>query len=199
MILVHCRCDKCTGEKGQEGRGSRALCRGTIDHEVRENKAAVRAMERPAALARQPNAGWRIPIRPPPAQPPYGAQQIGDSKALVPPEEWTPLIRWMMDRSNRRLRQVSLFRSTNVRVQAINESRSFSIRMCCSVFVAPVLLDVVQKDLWPSSKLKSSTHLSPCSLRGKMERAEPFGNPDLNLDCDLRRRSTTAGRRSNVW
>jgi hypothetical protein len=83
-------------------------------------------------------------------------------------------------------------------VQAVTEGHSFSIRSCCSFFVTLVLCQVVKKDLWPSSQLKSTTHLSPFLLRAKMDRLQPFGNTDLNLDWYLLRRSTTGGRMPNV-
>ena len=70
-------------------------------------------------------------------------------------------------------------------MQAVTEGHSFSIRSCCSFFVTLVLCQVVKKDLWPSSQLKSTTHLSPCLLRAKMDRLQPFGNTDLNLDWYL--------------
>jgi hypothetical protein len=92
------------------------------------------------------------------------------------------LIGRMMGRSKPEIDADRPFRISNARVQAINESRSFSIRTRCSFFVASTLREVVKKDLWSSSRLKSITHLSPGFLRGKMERVQLFGNPDLNLD-----------------
>jgi hypothetical protein len=45
----------------------------------------------------------------------------------------TPLIEWLRDRSNRRLRQLSLSQDQRVRA-AVTEGHSFSIRSCCSFF-----------------------------------------------------------------